>query len=62
MIVTRSVVVQLRDWYSDLYWPYDEDETVLCVRYSVSGILTGNAVYSTPITFRKCQILNSYCY
>ena len=33
----KSLLIHLNDWYSDLYWPYDEEETVLGLRYTISG-------------------------
>ena len=33
----KSLLVHLSNWYSDLYWPYDEEETVLGLRYTLSG-------------------------
>ena len=35
----RSLLVQLQGMVGDLAWPYDEEETILCVRYSISAIL-----------------------
>ena len=28
----RSLLVSLKSWYDDLAWPYDEDDTILCIR------------------------------
>lgn len=36
----KSLLVQLQSWFGDLAWPYDEEETILCVRYSISALLT----------------------
>lgn len=47
----KSLLLQFSDWYSDLYWPYDEEETVLGLRYCVSGILTVSAVIILMATF-----------
>ena len=41
MFVFRSLLLHFQDWYSDLTWPFDEDETLLGMRYVISGILTG---------------------
>ena len=40
----RSLLVQLQGWYEELAWPYDEDDTILCIRYSISAILTTAAL------------------
>ena len=35
----RSLLVQLQGMVGELTWPYDEEETILCLRYSVSALL-----------------------
>jgi len=47
----KSLLVHLNDWYSDLCWPYDEDETVLGLRYAISGLLTTLALAVLCSTF-----------
>jgi len=36
----KSLLIHLQTWYSELYWPYDEEETILGVRYFISGFLS----------------------
>ncbi|XP_023326662.1 lymphoid-restricted membrane protein [Eurytemora carolleeae] len=36
----KSLILHLQTWYSDLYWPYDEEETILGLRYFISGLLS----------------------
>jgi hypothetical protein len=43
----RSLLLHLQGWYSELAWPYDEEETLLGMRYLISGILTGNTISYT---------------
>lgn len=47
----RSVLQRLRDWYNDLYWPYDYDETILGLRYLATGILLVAAAIALLLTF-----------
>ena len=47
----KSLLVHLSDWYSDLCWPYDEDETILGLRYAISGILATTAFAILCSTF-----------
>lgn len=47
----KSLLIHIQDWYEDLYWPYDEDETILGIRYCISGILTATAVFILMSTF-----------
>ena len=47
----RSLIQRLRDWYNDLYWPYDYEETVLGLRYVATGILLLAAFISLLMTF-----------
>jgi len=35
----KSLLVQLQGMVGELTWPYDEEETILCLRYSVSALL-----------------------
>jgi len=35
----KSLMIHISDWYSELYWPYDEEETILGARYCMSGCL-----------------------
>jgi len=42
---------RLRDWYYDLYWPYDRDETILGLRYVATGLLLLAAFVSLIVTF-----------
>ena len=49
--IFRSLLIHIQDWYEDLYWPYDEDETVLGIRYCISGILTASAIFILISTF-----------
>jgi len=46
-----SLIQRLRDWYNDLYWPYDYEETVLGLRYVATGILLLAAFISLLMTF-----------
>jgi len=41
----KSMLIHIQDWYGNLYWPYDESETILGMRYCISGILTATAVF-----------------
>jgi hypothetical protein len=41
----RSLLLHLQGWYSDLAWPFDEEETILGMRYVISGILTGTTTF-----------------
>jgi len=36
----KSLILHFKTWYSELYWPYDEEETLLGIRYSISAILS----------------------
>jgi hypothetical protein len=45
--MSRSLLLHLQGWYSELAWPYDEEETLLGMRYLISGILTGNTISYT---------------
>ena len=47
----ESLLVPLCAWYSDLCWPYDEDETILGLRYAISGILATTAFAILCSTF-----------
>jgi inositol 1,4,5-triphosphate receptor-associated cGMP kinase len=47
----KSLLVHLSDWYSDLCWPYDEEETILGLRYAISGILATTAFAILCSTF-----------
>jgi len=42
---------RLRDWYYDLYWPYDRNETILGLRYVATGLLLLAAFISLIVTF-----------
>jgi len=46
-----SVLQRIRDWYNDLYWPYDYEETILGLRYVATGILLLAALISLLMTF-----------
>jgi hypothetical protein len=47
----RSVVRRLVEMYQELYWPFDWDETVLGLRYCLTGILLAAAFLSLVFTF-----------
>lgn len=47
----RSIVLHLKEWYEDFYWPFDQDETILGIRYCVTGILLMAAFLLVAVTF-----------
>merc|ERR1719317_181068 len=47
----KYLLIHIQDWYEDLYWPYDEEETILGIRYCISGILTASAVFILMSSF-----------
>lgn len=47
----RSIVLHLKEWYKDFYWPFDQDETILGLRYCVTGILLTAAFLLVTVTF-----------
>jgi len=49
----KSLMVHLSNWYSDLYWPYTEEETILGIRYTVSGLLLLAAAIVLVTTFTQ---------
>jgi hypothetical protein len=48
---SSSFYKQLVQWYRDLYWPWDWEETILGLRYSLTGILLFAAFVSLIFTF-----------
>ncbi len=42
---------RLTEWYQDLAWPFDWDETILGVRYCLTGALLLAAFISVVATF-----------
>ena len=55
----RSLYKQLVQWYRDLYWPWDWDETILGLRYSLTCLLLFAAFISLIYTFFAIQKQNS---
>merc|ERR1712029_612097 len=46
-----SIRQRLLDWYNNLYWPYDYEETILGLRYVATGFLPLAAAVSLLLTF-----------
>ena len=46
-----SIRQRLIEWYNDLYWPYDYEETILGLRYFATGFLLLAAFLSLLFTF-----------
>ena len=46
-----SIRQRLLDWYNNLYWPYDYEETILGLRYVATGFLLLAAAVSLLLTF-----------
>ena len=42
---------RLTEWYNDLFWPYDYEETILGLRYVATGFLLLAALLSLVFTF-----------
>ena len=47
----RSIIRRVIEWYNDLSWPYDWDETVLGLRYSVTALLLIGAFFALISAF-----------
>ena len=46
-----SIRQRFTEWYNDLYWPYDYEETLLGLRYVATGFLLLAALFSLIFTF-----------
>jgi hypothetical protein len=55
IFIFSSLYKQLVQWYRDMYWPWDWDETVLGLRYSLTAILLLAAFVSLVYTFFVAQ-------
>ena len=42
---------QLLDWYHDLYWPWDQEDTLMGLRYGITGMLLLAAFVSLILNF-----------